>query len=1114
MSPLSSTRNVLQENQTSASTWERLNFLEQQEQSAMGQLDTYLSGVVNVAMNVEKGFDDVLIQEFVADKGVEAFNVLCIGLASRNPVGAFATLKSWAQGLSVGNTIRALYTESTLPASRTFLTDVSGVTWLQADTFKRYGVWMWQQELMDHIFSFLKTTSVLNANEKSVLTSQMLGNWKEAVFVNDSVEQVLLRAQEADVTLADASARAALGANMTVNTSEQNLQNFVGVADEVHMFVGRGWVDISSSLVGDLKVRNVAMQGGKTYAILANAAENNLIVIGDVHLEVSSSPSEPESSSVTNEHVSTQAETVLVNPHVIVPTAIVSVVPVSISEYQLGTSFTTQDKLIKQSAVVVKIDESENLLDEYTLWQKQVSYDMAQLDVSIADYEYKLQVYQQQLAELKVEISTLTSQVTLLQSQYNQLWRLRWKKKKQLQEQIFQLGSRKRRKEDSKRSFELGQQKYLSEQLTLETEYAQLVNKQETMISNQSIVEQNIQILETQKNILFEQWIVDIQPVVTQPVVTQPVVTIQPDIIPVVSWNPVVSWITDSNNVLSLHGYQIQKSSEGRYKVIDESGALIGNELWSGGGEIILSDQSTIIIGGDGSVFVEKYVAPVVWSDVQNIDDPDNILGVNNVKIQKNTSWIFQIVDSLNGILIWSQISATWGKVELWDGSMIVIDNVWNIVIEEVFVLTLKEQQSNQNLQTFVISEEDETYLTEDVLNILELAKNNQLKKNDIIVLQQHLIDQWVNVWFSSPTGYAGDATKQSILKMIIQHKKIDEVVDEDDGFILTTKEKVSNQNLASMIIASVDEQYLTNTVKDALQKADSNELRMADIIVLQQHLIDQWVNVWFSSPTGYAASLTQKSILKMITVNKENLELNTYFDPPSDWAILKARLYIDRGLREWMNKWINTQNRTYPKRLEDSEKFIAEWINPWDFVIDIWSGLWNTQVKYAGITVYELTQNIVIKSKASQIIATDIPQQIVRWNNLPITKYDITVEQVSLTYSTPIATILNKYNSSDASVILRAANGIDLLMNEIEALNHLIHIANTLKNNEVTYLFNKHILYKPVNSTQFSIIGELHNAWFDHKDSDGLNWKKYPNRIPYTLQSDGEAVLDGRKWE
>jgi hypothetical protein len=81
----------------------------------------------------------------------------------------------------------------------------------------------------------------------------------------------------------------------------------------------------------------------------------------------------------------------------------------------------------------------------------------------------------------------------------------------------------------------------------------------------------------------------------------------------------------------------------------------------------------------------------------------------------------------------------------------------------------------------------------------------------------------------------------------------------------------------------------------------------------------------------------------------------------------------------------------------------------------------------------------------------------------------------------TPVKDIVNKYGTNKSPIIIRAANSIDMLMTQEEALKHFQHIANSLKNHETTYIFNKYILYKPANSTKFSIIGDINEAGFDH---------------------------------
>lgn len=77
--------------------------------------------------------------------------------------------------------------------------------------------------------------------------------------------------------------------------------------------------------------------------------------------------------------------------------------------------------------------------------------------------------------------------------------------------------------------------------------------------------------------------------------------------------------------------------------------------------------------------------------------------------------------------------------------------------------------------------------------------------------------------------------------------------------------------------------------------------------------------------------------------------------------------------------------------------------------------------------------------------------------------------------------------------------------MSEADAIKHFEHIADTLKGHEVTYMFNKYILYKPADSIKFSVIGTLNEAAFDHQ---GVKRKTDPDRVPYTLNEKGKKLI------
>ena len=65
------------------------------------------------------------------------------------------------------------------------------------------------------------------------------------------------------------------------------------------------------------------------------------------------------------------------------------------------------------------------------------------------------------------------------------------------------------------------------------------------------------------------------------------------------------------------------------------------------------------------------------------------------------------------------------------------------------------------------------------------------------------------------------------------------------------------------------------------------------------------------------------------------------------------------------------------------------------------------------------------------------------------------------------------------------------------ETKQHLEHIAKTLKDKNVTYVFNNVILTKPKGLTMFGKAGNINNATFDH---NAPSWKSNTNRKPYTL--------------
>jgi len=241
---------------------------------------------------------------------------------------------------------------------------------------------------------------------------------------------------------------------------------------------------------------------------------------------------------------------------------------------------------------------------------------------------------------------------------------------------------------------------------------------------------------------------------------------------------------------------------------------------------------------------------------------------------------------------------------------------------------------------------------------------------------------------------------------------------------------------------------------------------------------------------------------------NKQPAVNNAFTFDSNYWnsADVQAEVF-NRQLKD--NKWYgefdkrgdNVLNRTDVKRNYDSEVFLQNLATPNSVVIDIGSALGNNNPKLAGVSVYELASNPKIKSKNIKVIATDIPSEVKGFEELKRrgnSVYPIDYAQVPETFNTPVRDILKAKNLENVKdVYLRAANSIDLLMNVQETSEHFKHISSTLKDKNVTYLYNNTILYKPAGSTKFKKLGNLNNSAFDHRSP---SWKNNPNRNHYTL--------------
>ena len=246
---------------------------------------------------------------------------------------------------------------------------------------------------------------------------------------------------------------------------------------------------------------------------------------------------------------------------------------------------------------------------------------------------------------------------------------------------------------------------------------------------------------------------------------------------------------------------------------------------------------------------------------------------------------------------------------------------------------------------------------------------------------------------------------------------------------------------------------------------------------------------------------LESPSIFRKTNTNKKEKPLSSNFETPeTENEIISRQTSDNQRYGKFMSRGKDIANRTDVKRNADSESFFADYAEPNSVIIDIGSALGNTNPSLAGISVKELASNQSIKKKGIKVIATDIPSEVKTFKMHQRNKqaYDIDYSEVPVTYNTPIDQILKSKDLNDKeNVYLRSANSIDLLMNPEETKEHFKHLASTLKDKNVTYVFNNVILMKPKGSSVFSKIGNINNAAYDH---NAASWKLNANRRPYTL--------------
>jgi hypothetical protein len=239
--------------------------------------------------------------------------------------------------------------------------------------------------------------------------------------------------------------------------------------------------------------------------------------------------------------------------------------------------------------------------------------------------------------------------------------------------------------------------------------------------------------------------------------------------------------------------------------------------------------------------------------------------------------------------------------------------------------------------------------------------------------------------------------------------------------------------------------------------------------------------------------------------VNPESLNENPYKNIQgqgvNDEDVLNRQLNDYTRYRLFPERGQDIMNRTDVKRNRDSELFFADHAGANSVIIDIGSGLGNSNPALAGVSTYELASNPNIKKKNIKVIATDIPSEIKTFKKHGKSALPLDVESIPMSFDYDIANMLNKRKLGDVNTVyLRSANSIDLLMSPAEMQTHFKKVSQNLYDKEVFYVFNNAILKKPPYDTEWVKVGNINNAAYNHQTPE---WEENPDRDPYELLSD-----------
>lgn len=267
----------------------------------------------------------------------------------------------------------------------------------------------------------------------------------------------------------------------------------------------------------------------------------------------------------------------------------------------------------------------------------------------------------------------------------------------------------------------------------------------------------------------------------------------------------------------------------------------------------------------------------------------------------------------------------------------------------------------------------------------------------------------------------------------------------------------------------------------------------------------------------------------------------------PYTWETLNPNSFTEleeKTIRSYTGRYLfNSQDeeiraRTYENRLEDTNLFLDDLLNAKAFLSKPMSALRKTlfgdlkrfdkgnqivffdigpalnHPEYPGVTSLAVAKHfsgmeVVLWELPGEVdlflkkVKPELKDRLYAFPNIRILSAD-GVGEFQTVYSNPNNWILRNRpvpNLKGKTIIIRAANSIDIYEPYTKILPHFQNIGKELKNNPILYFFNRSILLKPAGSEKFILIGNQSIRGFHHNfQSLDRNGEPPYSILPFTV--------------